>query len=39
MDEEAIAAHPDFQFVNKGSLAYLGDGKGQHSKFLITELG
>jgi NADH:ubiquinone reductase (non-electrogenic) len=39
MDEEAIAAHPDFQFVNKGSLAYLGDGKGQHSKFVITEHG
>jgi NADH dehydrogenase FAD-containing subunit len=28
MDMEAIEARPDFQFVNKGSLAYLGDGKG-----------
>jgi NADH dehydrogenase FAD-containing subunit len=38
MDKEAIAAHPDFQFVNKGSLAYLGDGKGQHSTSAFTEL-
>jgi NADH dehydrogenase FAD-containing subunit len=38
MDKEAIAAHPDFQFVNKGSLAYLGDGKGQHSTSAFQEL-
>jgi hypothetical protein len=38
MDKEAIAVHPDFQFVNKGSLAYLGDGKGQHSTSVLIEL-
>ena len=28
MNEAAVAAYPDFKFINKGSLAYLGDGKG-----------
>ena len=38
MDKEAIEAHPDFQFINKGSLAYLGDGKGQNYTFAFAEL-
>ena len=38
MDKEAIEAHPDFQFINKGSLAYLGDGKGQIYTFAFAEL-
>ena len=40
MDMEAIEARPDFHFVNKGSLAYLGDGKGQKNRpaFGITDL-
>lgn len=29
MDKAAMAAHPDFKFIDKGSLAYLGDGKGK----------
>lgn len=28
MDKNAVLAHPDFRFIDKGSLAYLGDGKG-----------
>ena len=28
LDMHALRAYPHFKFVNKGSLAYLGDGKG-----------
>jgi hypothetical protein len=28
MEKNAVLAHPDFKFIDKGSLAYLGDGKG-----------
>ena len=35
MDKNAVLAHPDFKFIDKGSLAYLGDGKGTVAVLLV----
>ena len=35
LNEEFVEKYPDFKFVNKGSLAYLGDGKGKNKVYFF----
>ena len=36
LEGQAVLAYPEFKFVNKGSLAYLGDGKGGCRTYLTS---
>jgi hypothetical protein len=35
LQKEEIEKYPDFEFHNKGSLAYLGDGKGDDDNVCL----